>query len=528
MVAVATAGVWWGLWCAVLTTAVVSVSLRFPTSSAAKSARDPFDAPPTQPLSSLSSSSLSSSSLSTSSSTRETKEVLYFSLDKPIPHSALASKAKDPLEVDSIGMQGSNIAEDETSGIVESSRLKKKKRYIVLHLTSLGLANRLRTIADFHTIALYSHRTLLLSWVPSIDCNVSFLELFQSGPEHFKVLPHPLKKDHSLAKEQVQMLAKKSELTVAEYDPTGDTTFFAASEMFDSDVNVVFTIFWGSTALKRLPCHHFMISRSKFYQSLVPVSAVRTSVEDVKKKFMGKIMIGVHVRKFDADYDWAVVPPLSPSDPRATTFGATLSLDEFIQQMRLMESKFTVKTTKTSAESLAFADEGIHTHKSASFDTFESHRFFIASNDYKVKEKMRSEFPTSISVSGSGTNSLNRSSPDGMFIALVEWLILAQSDIIIHTYGSSYAMEASQVFRRPLVGLWTKDLAIYHEDERLLLCGNFQFMKEFGSGSIDVQFEEGTADRRKIKSKAILLRRCKTLLDWGIENIYCITSDDND
>jgi hypothetical protein len=55
--------------------------------------------------------------------------------------------------------------------------------------------------------------------------------------------------------------------------------------------------------------------------------------------------------------------------------------------------------------------------------------------------------------------------------------------------------------RRPLVGLWTRDIAIYYQDERLPLCGNLQFMKEFGEGSgvREVEYEEGTVDRRKVR-----------------------------
>ena len=71
----------------------------------------------------------------------------------------------------------------------------KRRRYLVLHLYNLGLANRLRTVADFYTIAVYSGRTLLLSWQPSFDCNTTFTDLFSSGPEHFKVLPTILPRD---------------------------------------------------------------------------------------------------------------------------------------------------------------------------------------------------------------------------------------------------------------------------------------------------------------------------------------------
>lgn len=194
-------------------------------------------------------------------------------------------------------------------------------RYLVLHLNTLGFANRIRTVADFYTMAVYSGRTLLLSWVPSVECNTTFTELFESGPEYLKVLSAELPRGDVAAREYVQSRAKQNHLSFADYDAslsvsgataTGEVgegdgnNYFASAELFDSDVNVVYTTYWGSTALRHLPCQHFMISKSKFYQALVPVPSVTRVVNEVKKKFDGKVMIGVHVRGFDAKYDWAV------------------------------------------------------------------------------------------------------------------------------------------------------------------------------------------------------------------------------
>jgi hypothetical protein len=186
------------------------------------------------------------------------------------------------------------------------------KRYIVLHLNTLGLANRLRTVADFYTIAVYSGRTLLLSWEPSIDCNTTFTDLFLSGPEHLKVLAATLPHNTTEASNHVQQKARHGQLSYANFDTdknsgaTSDDRYFSYPALFDSAVDVIFTSYWGSTALHHLPCQHFMLSRSKFYQALVPVPAVSRVVEEVKLKFRGKIMVGVHIRGFDWKYDWAV------------------------------------------------------------------------------------------------------------------------------------------------------------------------------------------------------------------------------
>ena len=51
------------------------------------------------------------------------------------------------------------------------------------------------------------------------------------------------------------------------------------------------------------------------------------------------------------------------------------------------------------------------------------------------------------------------------------------------------------------MGLWTEDISVYYHDERLPLCGNMQFLKEFHAHSADGgEYEEGAAvNRRKVR-----------------------------
>ena len=212
------------------------------------------------------------------------------------------------------GMGPTTTTGPATTGTEGYSSGNTDKRYIVLHLNSLGFANRIRTVADFYTIAVYSGRTLLLSWQPSIDCNTSFTDLFIAGPEYLKVLPTHLPHDDVAARKHVQDKATLNGLTFADFDAHSkassgsgdDSRYFASPSLFDTDINVIFTNYWGSTALRHLPCQHFIISKSKFYKSLVPVPEVASVVASVKQKFEGKIMIGVHIRGFDQKFDWAV------------------------------------------------------------------------------------------------------------------------------------------------------------------------------------------------------------------------------
>ena len=63
------------------------------------------------------------------------------------------------------------------------------EKYIVLVIDRLGLANRLRILADWYHIAVLTNRILLVSWKPTLDCNAKFTDLFDAGPEYLRVLP---------------------------------------------------------------------------------------------------------------------------------------------------------------------------------------------------------------------------------------------------------------------------------------------------------------------------------------------------
>jgi len=56
-----------------------------------------------------------------------------------------------------------------------------EEKYLIVVLTRLGLANRLRTLSDWYNIAIIQNRTMLVNWIPSLDCNVHFTDLFEVG-----------------------------------------------------------------------------------------------------------------------------------------------------------------------------------------------------------------------------------------------------------------------------------------------------------------------------------------------------------
>ena len=76
------------------------------------------------------------------------------------------------------------------------------------------------------------------------------------------------------------------------------------------------------------------------------------------------------------------------SGARATTFGETLTLKDYMRQMHRVESKFSRQTRKASRRALAQSDQD-DVERGRDWVTFEAHRFFIATNQYDVKDEMR-------------------------------------------------------------------------------------------------------------------------------------------
>jgi hypothetical protein len=328
----------------------------------------------------------------------------------------------------------------------ESSRL------LLLLIDRLGLANRLRTIADWYKIAIFSNRTLLVSWKATLDCNISFHELFDEGPNKLEVLPS---KSAILGGiEEAEALIRMSGTTFLALTtsnpnfwlPTSGSFVLARDSGVLSDVDIIVTDYDGVLTFEGVECAQYLQMHSDFLSSLKPVTPAIDFVKDFKKSYaVGRVMIGIHYRSHDAYQDWAVVPPMG-SQTQASKFGEGATLNDFLSVMAQIEDKFRGRN-----------------------------RFFIASNDPDGKARLLRAFPDSVALNGDSV-SYSRTHPDGVYFAFLEWLLLSESYLIINTYGSSFAVEAAQRNMIPIVGIWNHEL-IYHTDTRLPYCGHMQYMK---------------------------------------------------
>jgi hypothetical protein len=194
-----------------------------------------------------------------------------------------------------------------------------EERYLVLQVERLGMANRLRVVADWYHLAQISNRHLLLSWVPSIDCNISFPELFVDGPPQFSVLATPLPAGARAAHLASAMAADShlsfAQVLVAGQPSTDATDFFLNSPtdralIFDTALNVLFTNYDGSITLPETPCQAHFTMRSLFYSSLVPVPEVQSMLNDVLEYFRNRSrsLFGPVCLTIAQSHDWSSRP----------------------------------------------------------------------------------------------------------------------------------------------------------------------------------------------------------------------------
>jgi hypothetical protein len=355
-----------------------------------------------------------------------------------------------------------------------------RERMIVVIISRLGLANRLRSLADWYQIASMSGRSLLVSWQPTLDCNAKFNDLFDEGPPNFSVLPEHLPAGDEGVRKVAEIAQRRGISHYAIYQDNMQDLWVDRAKMFVlskdlvySDTEVIVTHYDGIISLEGIQCQQYMLMHSQFLSQLVSNAAAAKFLQTLHSDhFHNRVMVGVHYRAHDALQDWAVVPPFSGTS-EARTFGAGSSVEDFLTVMGAVQNKF------------AYTDrQGVlRTHV----------RFFVASNNETEKAKFQRAVPDGVFLGGDHS----RDSEAGMQLALLEWLTLSQSAFIINTYGSSFAEQASQVHIRPIVGIWDGNL-IHHSSLALPHCGHLQFVKAYSRQGTSSVYTEGTADNRQV------------------------------
>jgi hypothetical protein len=153
--------------------------------------------------------------------------------------------------------------------LVLAMSLQKDTKYLLLELNRLGLANRLRSMADWYTIAVKHKRELIVRWIPSPECNAEYDTLFEAGPEHLHVLgkvpsslpAHSSEKDSSAATEATALSLGKTFIFMDE-DAYPRGKFVYADNLFTSDVDVIMTTHDGVATSESSLCQYYLHKRS--------------------------------------------------------------------------------------------------------------------------------------------------------------------------------------------------------------------------------------------------------------------------
>ena len=365
------------------------------------------------------------------------------------------------------------------------------EKYILLLLSRLGLTNRLRAISDWYSVASQSSRTLVVSWERTNDCGTLFTELFEPSSVELLVLTNHLPQDaEGIALAASVLNGFNVSFSVYGEDDIrlwayGHKSFVLSKNVVFSDAQFVITNYNGVLSLEGVNCKTYLQMHSSFLTSLVPKTTMVDLLNTMRAQhFSDKVMVGVHYRAHDNLQDWAVVPPLigSPSD---SNFGEGATVDHFIQVMRAVEA------------SQQFVD--------ADGRTATKVRFFVASNNEEAKQEFSRTFPTAIYLVGDHS----RDNKEGMELAGLEWLALAQCDFIVHTYGSTFAEHAAHMHLTPIVGIWEGRL-MHHSSIDLPFCGNLNYASEYNKAmavksSYRVNLEEKQVIRISVSSNAFLI-----------------------
>ena len=99
------------------------------------------------------------------------------------------------------------------------------------------------------------------------------------------------------------MITEKRNLSLAVLP---QSSFFEANDDVLLDYSVVYSNYNGLRGLHGVPCQYFQSKLSQLLWKLKPVSEVIEIVNElINTHFLGKLMVGVHIRMHSNEYDWS-------------------------------------------------------------------------------------------------------------------------------------------------------------------------------------------------------------------------------
>lgn len=72
------------------------------------------------------------------------------------------------------------------------SEISGASNFIFLQIENGDVYDRMRTVANWYVESIESGRVLIVSWLPTSQCNISITSLFEEYPSNLKIMLHPL------------------------------------------------------------------------------------------------------------------------------------------------------------------------------------------------------------------------------------------------------------------------------------------------------------------------------------------------
>lgn len=360
---------------------------------------------------------------------------------------------------------------------------------VVLPVSALGLANRLRVIASALHLAKLANRRLIVLWQPSSECSTSFSSLFSITPELNKDIVIADLMDNVSDRYIFESLKKATQQSQQTLKEVYFTSFFVetklgAEEYRNLDVLLLWTL--GMHSYEDESCFHYLFAKSLFYRSLTPsdeVKQIMTSVNvndgyDIhgndssdNHNTVNNKVIGIHLRGYDVTYDWeVVVPDYDSNSINSSNDGGGGKSESNSTVFNSRSRRFDEASPLSSF--VHYIDATLAVHPDAVF--------YVASNVLAVKqfliERYNSLQPSDLASTATTTNVAtpsapatpatiltilsdvtgHRSSTSGLQLAAAELMLLSQCGYILHTQGSSFGREAAAFHLVPVV-----DVSVY-------------------------------------------------------------------
>lgn len=307
-------------------------------------------------------------------------------------------------------------------------KIDDSKPILIVPLHGLGLANRLRIASSLFSYALSINAHILYVWGSSEDCFVNFDELFTST---FPVISV----DSSVANGNFDRFSKHLTDSTTNACTALDISLrqFSLSEfLIDEDrplsrVNIVRT--FGTHAPRSYSCGDYLYAKKLFYQQLTPSLQVQHIVDSVNLK--GGMVMGVHIRAFDATHDWNVVNPSIDS----------LNLSFAVHNNNTDTDTVYNLTSRSFPEASPLDAFATFMHKLIAH--FPKVRFLLASNSGQAKTLMTAAFEPGRVITVDSEHTGVRHRAEGMVVAAAEFWLLGATALVVHSTASSFAREAA-------------------------------------------------------------------------------------